>query len=48
MGVADPEKIARILEYSVKTIYSYRSRIKNKALMPGDEFEDRIMQIKTL
>ncbi|AXY76839.1 tetratricopeptide repeat protein [Paraflavitalea soli] len=48
MGVADPEKIARILEYSVKTIYSYKSRIKNKALIPGDEFEDRIMQIKTL
>lgn len=48
MGVADPEKIASILEYSVKTIYSYKSRIKNKAAIPGDEFEERIMQIKTL
>ena len=48
MGVADPEKIAVILEYSVKTIYSYRSRIKNKAAIPGDEFEERIMRIKTL
>jgi hypothetical protein len=45
MGVTDPEKIARILEYSVKTIYSYKSRIKNKAIIPGDEFEDRIMQL---
>lgn len=48
MGVTDPEKIAQILEYSVKTIYSYKSRIKNKSRMPGDEFEDRIMQIRTL
>lgn len=48
MGVADPEKIASILEYSVKTIYSYKSRIKNKAAIPGEEFEERIMQIKTL
>jgi Domain of unknown function (DUF6377) len=48
MGVSDPEKIALILEYSVKTIYSYRSRIKNKAAIPGDEFEERVMQIKTL
>lgn len=48
MGVTDPEKIAQILEYSVKTIYSYKSRIKNKAAIPGDEFEERIMQIKTL
>lgn len=47
MGVTDPEKIARILEYSVKTIYSYKSRIKNKAAIPGEEFEERIMQLKT-
>jgi hypothetical protein len=48
MGITDPEKIARILEYSVKTIYSYKSRIKNKAAMPGEEFEARIMQIKAV
>lgn len=46
MGITDPEKIARILEYSVKTIYSYKSRIKNKASIPGDEFEAQVMQIK--
>mgnify|MGYP001248597829 CR=1 FL=1 len=46
MGVTDPEKIARIMEYSVKTIYSYKSRIKNKAIVPGDAFEQKLMQIK--
>lgn len=48
MGVTDPEKIAQILEYSVKTIYSYKSRLKNKAAISGDEFEERIMRVKTL
>ena len=48
MGVTDPEKIASILEYSVKTIYSYRARIRNKAALPGDEFEERVLKIKTL
>lgn len=48
MGVADPEKIAQILEYSIKTIYSYKSRIKNKAAMTGEEFEEKVMQIKSL
>jgi len=47
MGVSDPEKVAQILEYSVKTIYSYKSRIKNKSFLSPDEFEQRIMQIKT-
>jgi cytochrome c-type biogenesis protein CcmH/NrfG len=48
MGVTDPEKIAQILEYSVKTIYSYKSRVKNKAALSGDEFEEKVMQIKSL
>lgn len=46
MGVTDPEKIAQILEYSVKTIYSYKSRLKLKSYLSGDEFEERILQIK--
>ena len=48
MGLTDTEKIARILEYSVKTIYSYKTKMKNRSFLPNDEFEERIMQIKTL
>lgn len=44
MGVTDPEKIAQILEYSVKTIYSYKSRLKNKALV-SDTFEEKVMRL---
>jgi tetratricopeptide (TPR) repeat protein len=48
MGINDNEKIAKILEYSVNTIYTYKTRIKNRSLVDNDEFEDRIMQIRTL
>ena len=48
MGIHENEKIARILEYSVNTINTYKTRIKNKSLVPNEEFEHRIMEIKTV
>jgi len=48
MGIHENEKIARILEYSVNTINTYKTRIKNKSIVPNEEFEQRIMEIKTL
>ncbi len=48
MGITDTETIAKILEYSEKTIYVYKMRIKAKALIHGDEFEHRIMAIKAV
>ena len=48
MGIHENEKIARILEYSVNTINTYKTRIKNKSLVPNEEFEQHIMEIKTV
>ncbi|HEY4287195.1 MAG TPA: DUF6377 domain-containing protein [Puia sp.] len=48
MGIHENEKIARILEYSVNTINTYKTRIKNKSTVPNEEFEQRIMEIKTV
>jgi DNA-binding NarL/FixJ family response regulator len=48
MGIHDNEKIAQILEYSVNTVYTYKTKIKNKSIVPNDEFEHRIMEIKTM
>lgn len=39
MGISDNDKIAKILGYSVNTIYAYKTRIKNKAIVPNEEFE---------
>ena len=48
MGIHENEKIASILEYSVNTINTYKTRIKNKSLVPNEVFEQRIMEIKTV
>lgn len=48
MGISDTEKIAQILDYSVKTIYAYKTKMKNKSVVPNDEFEKKIMKIRTL
>ncbi len=48
MGIADTETIAKILEYSEKTIYVYKMRMKAKAINPGDQFDHDIMAIKAV
>lgn len=48
LGIFDNANIAKILEYSEKTIYVYRMRMKAKALIHGEEFEQRIMAIKAI
>lgn len=48
MGIHDTEKIAKILDYSINTIYNYKARIKSKSIVPNEEFEQKIMEIKAL
>ena len=48
LGISDNEAIANILEYSVNTIYVYKMRIKAKALIPNDQFDQKIMSIKAV
>ncbi len=45
LGITDSNKIAEFLNYSLATIYNYRSRYRNKAVVPRDEFENEIMKI---
>ncbi len=48
MGIHDNEKIARILQYSVNTINSYKTKIKNRSFVTNEEFEKTIMGIKSI
>ncbi|MFT3995141.1 MAG: DUF6377 domain-containing protein [Dysgonomonas sp.] len=45
LGITDSSKIASFLHYSANTIYSYRTRVRNKAAVPRDEFESLVMKI---
>jgi DNA-binding CsgD family transcriptional regulator len=48
LGIHDAEKIARILGYSVNTIYSYKNRVKSKSIIANELFEEKIMEINSL
>jgi len=45
LGINDSTKIAEFLNYSLATIYNYRSRYRNKSLVPREDFESEIMKI---
>lgn len=44
LGIVDNSKIAEFLKYSVNTIYTYRNKMKNKAIDRAN-FENSIMKI---
>ena len=46
LGIGSTEKIANILNYSVNTIYNYRTRTKSKSNIANDNFEEAVMSIK--
>ncbi|MBN2486023.1 MAG: hypothetical protein JXB34_08610 [Bacteroidales bacterium] len=48
IGIGDHEKIAEILGYSVSTIYNYKTKIRKKAIVPHDKFEEEILKIKAI
>jgi hypothetical protein len=45
LGITDSSKIASFLRYSVNTIYNYRTRVRNKSLVPRDDFERLVRMI---
>ncbi|MDR1119912.1 MAG: DUF6377 domain-containing protein [Dysgonamonadaceae bacterium] len=46
LGISDSAQIAVFLHYSITTIYTYRSRLKNRSFYP-ENFEEHIMRIGT-
>jgi tetratricopeptide (TPR) repeat protein len=46
LGIHENEKIAAFLDYSINTIYAYKSKIKSKSLYPNEELKEKLMEIK--
>lgn len=42
LGLTDTEEIANFLRYSPRSIYNYRSRMRNNAICSPEEFEERV------
>lgn len=45
LGITDSESISRFLDYSVHTINTYKTRVKNKSIVENEQFEQHIMEI---
>ena len=45
LGITDSERIATFLNYSVHTINTYKTRVKNRSRIDNDKFERHIMEI---
>ncbi|SEA63215.1 DUF6377 domain-containing protein [Pedobacter hartonius] len=46
LGIKDSQTIANILENTISTIYTYKFRIKSRAIVHAEEFDKRVMEIK--
>ncbi len=45
LGISDSERIAKFLRYSLPTIYTYRTKVRNKALGDRNLLEQELMKI---
>lgn len=45
LGITDNKQISSFLRYSIRTIYNYRSKVKSKALIESDDFEEKVKNI---
>ncbi|MCD8031831.1 MAG: DUF6377 domain-containing protein [Bacteroides sp.] len=48
LGITDSQQIATFLNYSLRTVYNYRSKVKSKAIRPEEDFEEKIKKYRYL
>lgn len=48
LGINDNNAIARFLNYSINTINTYKTKAKKRSNVANEEFEERIMQIRSV
>jgi DNA-binding CsgD family transcriptional regulator len=48
LGIQDTERIAKILDYSINTIYNYKARVKSKSILANEQFEKKIMEVSAV
>ena len=47
LGITDVNQIAVFLRYSIQTIYNYKSKVKGKAIIESENFEEEVKRIGT-
>lgn len=45
LGISDSPRISSFLKCSLSTVYTYRAKMRNQALCPKEEFEERVKNL---
>ncbi len=48
LGITESERIAKFLDFSVSTVKNYKTKAKNRSIVPNDIFEQKIMEIESV
>lgn len=48
LGVKNNDTIARALDYSVNTIYTYKTKVRKRSLLSNERFDEAVMKISGL
>ena len=48
LGITDNEQISKVLDYSINTIYTYKTRVRNRSDLDNEAFFRAVMNIQSL
>lgn len=48
LGITDSERIAQFLDFSLSTVKNYKTKVKNRSVIPNESFEQKIMEIESV
>ena len=48
LGITESERIANFLDFSLSTVKNYKTKAKNRSLVPNELFEHKIMEIESV
>ena len=47
LGINDNNQISKVLDYSINTVYTYKTRVRNRSDLDNDAFYRAIMNIQS-
>jgi tetratricopeptide (TPR) repeat protein len=48
LGITESERIAKFLDFSLSTVKNYKTKAKNRSVVPNELFEQKIMEIESV
>lgn len=48
LGITESERIAKFLDFSLSTVKNYKTKAKNRSVIPNEFFEQKIMEIESV